>query len=229
MVNDPEFPPPIGYLCTLVNVGLDPVTCDICDGGWQALWLNPLLRPFHFSEWGTAGFWRQRTTQSINPLGWFLWFGSFLIFLEGAVASGASSSSSSSPRRVPFSSRVEEVLGLSPVGSRRDASIIYSPLRLIIEPCTSGVPTPHCRGPQLVVLTSLHNTGVLGLRQGSSPASWSGSPSLLGHQHGAENHEYTAHKIGGRIPLTQCLLLCEGQPEGHSLPLRKVQGHSFTG
>ena len=43
VANGLEFPPPVRYLSTLLDIGPDPVAGDVWVGDWWALGLNPSL------------------------------------------------------------------------------------------------------------------------------------------------------------------------------------------
>ena len=135
---------------------------------------------------------------------------------RGAVASRASSSPCSSPRRAASSSgRFWVPHSLAP-GAKPLLSCSH--LDTSKGPCTSGTPMLHCRGPQLVPLTTLLNIAEPLLGPGfflpyGPEVDHSGGISM-----GQEILRVQPMKTGSRVPPTQCLLLGQAQSEGHSLP-----------
>ena len=142
-----------------------------------------------------------------------------------AVASGASGSPCSSPRRAAFSSGVGFHHLLAP---RAKPLLSHPHLDTSKVPCTSAALVQHCRGPQSVPLTSLHNTAELLPWLGFFLPNSLEVPHFIDISMRQEILRMQPMKTGMRIPPAQCLLVCHGQPEGHSLPPRKVQDLGFT-
>ena len=188
---------PRAQLLVISGLVVDRLLDSIChwgffvfqEGPWQSLKGTEVLRASIC------------LVDSLNPgvSGWSL---------RDAVASG-----SSSPRRVAFSSRLDEVPGLSLAGSRSKTSTISSPFRLIKGDLhfwsshtalqrtlvsTPELPAQHCSvwaKARVFSFLTVQRSLVL------EASAW------------GRNHEYAAHIPSQTIPPTWCLLLCEGQPE----------------
>ena len=126
-----------------------------------------------------------------------------------------------SPRRAASSSGVGEVPGLLPIGSRSKAFTISSPFRLI-----KGA--MHFWSSHTALQRTQVGTPNLCTAQSAQAKARIFSCIILRDSIGQEIMSTQPMKTGWRIPPTQNLLLCKGHPEGHSLPLRKVQGLGFT-
>ena len=163
----------LGYPSTLLNVGPDPIAGE----AWVGLY--PCWDFFVFWEGWQKGFGIGDGGAGILRALIFL-VGSMGLevsrcFGRDAAASGASSGSCSSPRRITSSSGVvRSHIPCLQVPRARPPQ--YHPHWDSLKgPCISGVPTHH-RGLWSAPLTFLHRTAALWLRPGFSPVSQSRNP-----------------------------------------------------
>ena len=192
VANGAEFPPPVGYLSTLLNIVPDPVASDVLVG------LNPspgfLCFPERAVPWFWSRNWRSRATQNIPLLGGFLRLGGFQTFLEGCSSLWGLQWLKFLPQEGSFLLQDGEVQSSLPVAAGVRLPQYHPHWDSLKGPCISGVSMPHCRGLWSAPQMTLHSTAALRLMPEFSPVSQSRSPWCQRHECGAGNHKDAAHR-----------------------------------